>query len=71
MLLGVKELDEVTVRADGADAIEAIEALIGYLENPQAGLEETTTPSTPAPMATPQPKPPRSLQSRTSFLLVR
>ncbi|HHV68082.1 MAG TPA: HPr family phosphocarrier protein, partial [Ochrobactrum intermedium] len=39
MLLGVKELDEVTVRADGADAIEAIEALIGYLENPQAGLE--------------------------------
>ena len=50
MLLGVKELDEVTVRADGADAIEAIEALIGYLENPQAGIEETTAPA-PSPKA--------------------
>jgi phosphocarrier protein FPr len=40
MLLGVKENDEVTVRAEGADAIEALEALIGYLENPRAGLEE-------------------------------
>lgn len=39
MLLGVKENQEVTVRANGADAIEAIEALIGYLENPQAGLD--------------------------------
>ena len=40
MLLGVKENDEVTVKADGADAIEAVEALIGYLENPRSGLEE-------------------------------
>ena len=48
MLLGVKELDEVTVRADGADAIEAIEALIGYLENPQAGLDEAAA-ATPTP----------------------
>ncbi|KQZ30627.1 PTS sugar transporter subunit IIBC [Mesorhizobium sp. Root552] len=40
MLLGVKEGQEVTVRANGADAIEAVEALIGYLENPRAGLEE-------------------------------
>jgi phosphocarrier protein FPr len=39
MLLGVKEGQEVTVRANGADAIEAIEALIGYLENPKAGLD--------------------------------
>ncbi|MBZ9656747.1 phosphoenolpyruvate--protein phosphotransferase [Phyllobacterium lublinensis] len=38
MLLGVKENDEITVRATGADAIEAIEALIGYLENPGSGL---------------------------------
>ncbi|MCO4315887.1 phosphoenolpyruvate--protein phosphotransferase [Phyllobacterium sp. 21LDTY02-6] len=38
MLLGVKENDEITVRATGADAIEAIEALIGYLENPNSGL---------------------------------
>ena len=40
MLLGVKENQEVTVRANGADAAEAVEALIGYLENPRAGLEE-------------------------------
>jgi len=54
MLLGVKELDEVTVRADGADAIEAIEALIGYLENPQAGLEEVATAAAPDAPAAPQ-----------------
>lgn len=40
MLLAVKENQEVTVRASGADAIEAIEALIGYLENPRAGLDD-------------------------------
>ncbi|WP_224548285.1 phosphoenolpyruvate--protein phosphotransferase [Mesorhizobium sp. CA16] len=40
MLLAVKENQEVTVRANGADAIEAIEALIGYLENPRAGLDD-------------------------------
>ncbi len=40
MLLGVKENEEITVRATGADAIEAVEALIGYLENPLAGTEE-------------------------------
>ncbi|MEN5278761.1 phosphoenolpyruvate--protein phosphotransferase [Brucella sp. TWI432] len=59
MLLGVKELDEVTVRADGADAIEAIEALIGYLENPQAGLEEAASPiasTSPQVTSTPQPE---------------
>ncbi|EHK53753.1 phosphoenolpyruvate--protein phosphotransferase [Allomesorhizobium alhagi] len=39
MLLGVKEDQEVTVRATGADAIEAVEALIGYLENPLSGLD--------------------------------
>ncbi|PSH61453.1 phosphoenolpyruvate--protein phosphotransferase [Phyllobacterium brassicacearum] len=40
MLLGVKENDEITVRATGADAIEAVEALIGYLENPNSGILE-------------------------------
>ena len=40
MLLGVKENEEVTVRATGADAAEAIEALIGYLENPHSGTVE-------------------------------
>ncbi|GAB1583086.1 phosphoenolpyruvate--protein phosphotransferase [Phyllobacterium phragmitis] len=60
MLLGVKENEEVTVRAEGADAIEAIEALIGYLENPRSGLEEDgqearqkpKAPAVPAPGAT-------------------
>lgn len=54
MLLAVKENDEVTVRADGADAIEAVEALIGYLENPRAGLEESAAQSEAA--ALPQPE---------------
>ncbi|WP_353642328.1 phosphoenolpyruvate--protein phosphotransferase [Mesorhizobium sp. WSM2239] len=40
MLLGVKEDQEVTIRATGADAIEAVEALIGYLENPLSGLDD-------------------------------
>jgi len=43
MLLAVKEGDEVTLRAQGADAIEAIEALIVYLENPLSGVEEENT----------------------------
>ena len=55
MLLGVKEDEEVTVRATGADEIEAIEALIGYLENPHSGTAEegdsAKTPATdPAPL---------------------
>jgi phosphocarrier protein FPr len=53
MLLGVKEGQEVTIRTNGADAIEALEALIAYLENPRAGLEEgpaaDEAASTPAP----------------------
>jgi phosphocarrier protein FPr len=61
MLLGVKEGQEVMVRANGADAIEAIEALIGYLENPQAGLDDeeaAKVDSTPASQAAaPTPKP--------------
>ncbi|MHC1548366.1 phosphoenolpyruvate--protein phosphotransferase [Phyllobacterium sp. K27] len=40
MLLGVKENEEVTVRATGADAAEAVEALIGFLENPLSGTFE-------------------------------
>ncbi|MDG4896142.1 MAG: phosphoenolpyruvate--protein phosphotransferase [Mesorhizobium sp.] len=62
MLLAVKENQEVTVRANGADAIEAIEALIGYLENPRAGLDDEgqageggleTVATAPAPEAAP------------------
>ncbi|MER8692749.1 phosphoenolpyruvate--protein phosphotransferase [Mesorhizobium opportunistum] len=56
MLLAVKENQEVTVRANGADAIEAIEALIGYLENPKAGLDDEE-PQSPANDAAPAPAP--------------
>ena len=60
MLLSVKENQEVTVRANGADAAEAVEALIGYLENPRAGLEEEsgaeTTPAWKAPSPQQRPK---------------
>ncbi|ESY70343.1 MULTISPECIES: phosphoenolpyruvate--protein phosphotransferase [Mesorhizobium] len=56
MLLSVKENQEVTVRANGADAIEAIEALIGYLENPKAGLDDEE-PQSPANDAAPAPAP--------------
>lgn len=48
MLLAVKENQEVTVRANGADAIEALEALIGYLENPRAGLDDEAELQSPA-----------------------
>ena len=47
MLLAVKENDEVTIRTMGADEIEAVEALIGYLENPLAGLAEEQAPAEP------------------------
>lgn len=40
MLLAVKESDEVTIRAEGADAIEAVEALIAYLDDPLSGAHE-------------------------------
>ncbi|MCX7303943.1 MAG: phosphoenolpyruvate--protein phosphotransferase [Hyphomicrobiales bacterium] len=68
MLLSVKEHQEVTVRANGADAAEAVEALIGYLENPRAGLEEDSGseairaptaevfPASPPPLADEAPK---------------
>ena len=60
MLLSVKENQEVTVRANGADAAEAVEALIGYLENPRAGLEEEsgaeTTPAAESAVAAAAPE---------------
>ncbi len=57
MLLAVKENDEVTVRADGADAIEAVEALILYLENPRAGSDEDEVPAADAPAEGRPPEP--------------
>ena len=47
MLLAVKENDEITIRTRGADEIEAVEALVGYLENPLAGLAEEQAPAEP------------------------
>lgn len=47
MLLAVKENDEITIRTSGADEIEAVEALIGYLENPLSGLAEEPAPAEP------------------------
>ncbi|MCA1260208.1 HPr family phosphocarrier protein, partial [Nitratireductor aquimarinus] len=59
MLLGVKENDEVSIRADGADAIEAVDALIAYLENPMSGVEEGVSEPAKAPAAeTPAPAAP-------------
>ena len=63
MLLGVKESEEITVRATGADAIEAIEALIGYLENPRSGTEEEGAPSVETKSAEPTSKPQTALYS--------
>ncbi|WP_048644755.1 phosphoenolpyruvate--protein phosphotransferase [Nitratireductor soli] len=51
MLLGVKEDDEVTIRAEGADSIEAVEALIAYLENPLSGVDEAAVEAQSAPAA--------------------
>lgn len=41
MLLGVKEGDEVTVRADGHDESQAMPELLHYLQDPRAGLDES------------------------------
>src|ERR1700744_1021008 len=40
MLLGVKEGDEVLVRAEGQDEGHAVERLMQYLVDPRSGLEE-------------------------------
>ncbi|MCZ4433251.1 phosphoenolpyruvate--protein phosphotransferase [Agrobacterium sp. SOY23] len=45
MLLAVKENDTVTLRADGADAEAALDALVAFLADPQSGLGEEGIPS--------------------------
>ncbi|MFC5387539.1 phosphoenolpyruvate--protein phosphotransferase [Aquamicrobium segne] len=57
MLLGVKEGQEVSVRANGADAAEAVEALIGFLENPKSGLDEEAGPQASISAAANAPPP--------------
>jgi phosphotransferase system enzyme I (PtsI) len=39
MLLGIKEDDEVVLRADGEDAAVALDALARFMETPDAGLD--------------------------------
>ncbi|WP_336069763.1 phosphoenolpyruvate--protein phosphotransferase [Nitratireductor rhodophyticola] len=66
MLLGVKENDEVSIRADGADAIEAVDALIAYLENPLSGVEEGAGESATQPVP-PQKEPaPKKVDAEAS-----
>lgn len=48
MLLAVKENDTVTLRADGADAEAALDALVAFLADPHSGLGEESVSSPPA-----------------------
>jgi len=48
MLLGVKEADEVIIRADGEDAAAAVEQLAAFVETPEAGLGGTEGGAQPA-----------------------
>jgi phosphoenolpyruvate-protein phosphotransferase len=50
MLLAVKENQPITLRANGSDAAAAMEALVGFLEDPDAGLDVSD--SGPAPETT-------------------
>nr|WP_090961285.1 phosphoenolpyruvate--protein phosphotransferase [Aureimonas phyllosphaerae] len=55
MLLGVKENDEATLRADGEDAADAVAALATFLQTPDAGDVDLT--AAPKPAAAPTPAP--------------
>ncbi|GHC74986.1 phosphoenolpyruvate--protein phosphotransferase [Limoniibacter endophyticus] len=57
MLLGVKENEELTVQAEGADAVEALEALIAFLDDPMSGLEEEPAAVVEAEATPPAEKP--------------
>lgn len=43
MLLGVKEGEEILVRAEGRDETNALAELLRFLQEPRAGLEQTTS----------------------------
>jgi phosphocarrier protein FPr len=51
MLLGVKEGEEIVLRADGVDESDAHAQLMQFLQQPSAGLEEDAPPSQPAAAA--------------------
>ncbi|WP_279482154.1 phosphoenolpyruvate--protein phosphotransferase [Aureimonas sp. SK2] len=54
MLLGVKENDEATLRAEGEDAADAVSALATFLQTPDAGdIDLTATGKPAAPAVTP------------------
>ncbi|ALN72429.1 phosphoenolpyruvate--protein phosphotransferase [Aureimonas sp. AU20] len=61
MLLGVKENDEATLRADGEDAADAVSALSTFLQTPDAGdvalpaRDAGQASTAPAPAAKPAP----------------
>jgi phosphotransferase system enzyme I (PtsI) len=58
MLLGVKEADEIILRAEGADAAEALDSLADFV----AMSGETGAPAPEAPIEQPQPPPAISLE---------
>lgn len=58
MLLGVKEGDEITLRADGCDESDALKQLMCFLQEPRSGLDEDgAAGSHAAPQAGPQALP--------------
>ena len=44
MLLGVKEGDEIVLRADGSDESDAVRQLMSFLQEPHLGLEQVASP---------------------------
>ncbi len=61
MLLGVKENDELVIRANGEDAAVAMDTLARFLETPDAGLDVGG--STESAAAAPQPAPQQASKS--------
>ncbi|WP_348271178.1 phosphoenolpyruvate--protein phosphotransferase [Aureimonas sp. Leaf324] len=53
MLLGVKENDEATLRAEGEDAADAVAALATFLQTPDAGDIDLTAAAKPAAASVP------------------
>jgi phosphocarrier protein FPr len=42
MLLGIREHDQIVLRADGADESDAVERMAQFLSSPEAGVQQTT-----------------------------
>ena len=52
MLLGVKEGDEILLRADGSDESDAVRQLMSFLQEPHLGLEQDASPEQHAAAST-------------------